>query len=116
MTPGPPGENAEPELEPDPLCPPCELDPMLGQGCLVVDSGLEVLGASVVDVDGAGVVVVELVAADAPEMPAIAPPVARAPATIVAPSILEIRIVLSLSVDGRDDACPIMGAAPGGKL
>jgi hypothetical protein len=69
---------------------------MLGQGCLVVDSDLEVLDASVVDVEGAGVVVVvELVAAAAPEMPAAAPPVTRAPATIVAPSILDIRIVLS---------------------
>lgn len=104
MASGPPGEYAEPELEPDPLDPLCELDPMLGQGCLVVDSDLEVLDASVVDVYGAGVVVVELVAADAPEMPAIAPPVASAAATIVAPSILDIRIVLSLSVDGRDDA------------
>jgi len=90
---------------------------MLGQGCLVVDSDLGVFDASVVDVEGAGVVVVvELVAAEAPEMPAAAPPVTRAPATIVAPSILDIRIALSLSVDGCGDACPIMGGQPWGKL
>jgi hypothetical protein len=80
---------------------------MLGQGPFVVDSGLDVFDAldgSVVGVDVDGVVVVEVVAAEAPEMPAAAPPVARAPATIVAPSILEIRMVFSLSVDGCGDA------------
>jgi hypothetical protein len=54
-----------------------------------------VVGVDVVGVVGvvAGVVAVELVvAAEAPAMPATAPPVARAPATIVAWSILDIRI------------------------
>lgn len=83
---------------------------MLGQWCLVVDSDFEVLDDSVVDVEGAGVVVVELVAAEAPEMPAAAPPLTRAPATIVAPSILDIRIISSLSLDGHGVCDPSWAA------
>jgi hypothetical protein len=57
-----------------------------------VVGAVDVVGVDVVGVV-AGVVAVELlVAADAPAMPATAPPVARAPATIVAWSILDIRI------------------------
>jgi hypothetical protein len=53
-------------------------------GFCVLDGGVGVV---------AGVEVVELVvAAEAPAIPAAAPPVASAPATIVAWSILDIRI------------------------
>lgn len=72
---------------------------MFGQGVLDVPDfggvadfcpgGVVLLGAA-----GAGVVVVELVgAAEAPAMPAAAPPAASAPVTIVAWSILDIRIL-----------------------
>jgi hypothetical protein len=100
---------------------------MLGQACLVVDpgfggldgAGLDVEGAValwVVVVEGAAVlvvvvVVVVLLSAAAPEIPAAAPPVARAPATIVAPSILEIRIGFDLPL--VDMTCTVtMGARP----
>jgi hypothetical protein len=83
---------------------------MFGHGCLpgVVDLGAAdfpgVVGVGVVgvvDVDAAGTfdpllvvgVAVDVVgAAAAPAMPAAAPPVASAPATIVAPSIFEMRM------------------------
>jgi hypothetical protein len=94
-------------LEPD--CElPLESEPMFGQGCLpgAVDLGVGdfcgVVGvAGVVEVDAAGaldplpvvpVAVLVVGAAAAPAMPAAAPPVASAPATIVAPSIFEMRM------------------------
>lgn len=87
---------------------PFELDPMLGHGCFVVDSDLEVLAASCVDVEFVDVEPVEpvepVVAAEAPAIPTAVPPVASAPATIVAVSILEMCIGLSLPVDGCGDA------------
>jgi hypothetical protein len=72
---------------------------MFGQGVLDVpdfggvadfcSGGVVLLGGA-----GAGLVVVELVgAAEAPAMPAAAPPAASAPVTIVAWSILDIRIL-----------------------
>lgn len=76
---------------------------MLGQGALVADfegaadfwagaGDVGVVGAGVVGVV-AGVAAGELVvAAEAPAIPATAPPEARAPVTIVAWSILDIRI------------------------
>ena len=101
----------EPELDPDL---PVEPEPMFGHGCLPVDpvdpvDPVEpvdpVLGAP--DVDGvvgvAGVAVVAvpvaLGAAAAPVMPATAPVVASAPATIVAPSILDMVMGTSWSID-----------------
>jgi hypothetical protein len=74
---------------------------MFGHGSLPVDpdlpgavglcAGAEVLGAVdlVVDVEVDGVVA-------APAIPAAAPPVASAPATIVAPSVLEMCIGVNL--------------------
>jgi hypothetical protein len=99
-----------PELEPDggpELEPLCVLEPMLGQGPLpLLPDLLAGAGAvGVVEVEGvvevvegavlvaaAVVVAVALVSADAPAMPAAAPPEANAPATIVAPSIREMRM------------------------
>jgi hypothetical protein len=102
---------------------------MFGHGCLPEEpGGLEPDGAPdwdgpvgvVVVLDGvvvAGAVLVELVlpalvlapvvpvpldAAEAPEMPAIAPPLASAPATIVAPSILDTFIGLTSWWCSRD--------------
>jgi hypothetical protein len=83
---------------------PFELEPMFGQGLPVVEPDFWAGGGFVVvvvEVDGvvgwvlaATVVAVLCVVgdADALAMPAAAPPVASAPATIVAPSILEIVI------------------------
>jgi hypothetical protein len=56
-------------------------------GVVVVDELVEPLP----DV-ALGVVAVVPVAPDAPEMPAAAPPVASAPATIVAPNIFDMRM------------------------
>jgi hypothetical protein len=68
--------------------------------------GVEVVPVDVVPggvvLDGAVPVVVP-VAPEAPAIPAAAPPVTSAPATIVAPSIFEMRIGLILSVDGSGD-------------
>jgi len=102
---------------------------MLGHGCFAGDPDLcdgpgallGLVGVGVVDVEPvdvpeplldeldpvAGVALSELVvpvvvagAAAAPAIPAAAPPVARAPATIVAPSILEIFIGMNLRGGG----------------
>jgi hypothetical protein len=75
---------------------------MFGQGPLccvdlccgvegLVGFGVGVVGVEVVPVEAALLlpVVPELDAAEAPAMPEAAPPAARAPATIVAPSILD---------------------------
>jgi hypothetical protein len=91
----------DPELEPEL---PLEL-PMFGHGVLpcVPDFGVDppfCAGAGVEGVDVVGALDVELDAAvlvvpgdaAAPEMPATAPPAARAPVTIVAPSSLEMVI------------------------
>jgi hypothetical protein len=84
---------------------------MFGHACFPVDpvGGAPVFceGAGVVgvDVDGAAdcvvpaALVVLPVAAAAPLMPAAAPPVTSAPATIVAPSILDIFMVRTSWVD-----------------
>jgi hypothetical protein len=58
----------------------------------LVDFGVVVLGAVAVPLDATPElpVEVELDAAEAPAMPEAAPPATRAPATIVAPSILEM--------------------------
>jgi hypothetical protein len=93
---------------------PLELDPMFGHGCPLVepdfsvgavplsgvvdvDGVVEVDGVVVLDCDVVGVAVVLVVAvlcvvgaAEAPAIPAAAPPLASAPATIVAPSSLEM--------------------------
>lgn len=94
---------------------PLEPEPMFGHGsfgaepdfCVgaalpgagVPGAGEGVVGVAVVDelVDPLpdvvlGVVAVLPVAPDAPAMPAAAPPVASAPATIVAPNIFDIRM------------------------
>ncbi len=68
------------------------VDPDLG-GAGVGDLGGAVLLLVVVVV----VVVAAVFAAEAPEIPAAAPPVTSAPATIVAPSNLDVRIVFCLS-------------------
>ena len=106
---GLPGTLA-PELDPDPeLEPelPLELEPMPGHECFpggAPEGGVVPVFApagGVVGVAGVGVVgvvdcvvavplVVELDAAPALEMPANAPPVASAPATIVAPSSFDV--------------------------
>lgn len=84
---------------------PLELEPMFGQGLplgfvdfgdgvgvLDEPGGLGVLGVVAACVAGAALVVPVVAegAAEALVMPAAAPPVASAPATIVAPSILEM--------------------------
>jgi hypothetical protein len=76
----------------------------VGAGVGVVDE-LEVLGAAALCVPVALVVLVVAGAAAALAMPAAAPPVASAPATMVAPSILEIVIGSNLlgSIDGVCD-------------
>jgi hypothetical protein len=62
----------------------------------VVEVGIDVVGVVAVDVAVEGVVVAavleELGAAAAPAMPETAPPAASAPATIVAPSSLDVFI------------------------
>jgi hypothetical protein len=104
---------------------------MFGQGCLPGEVVLGVadlcVGAGlvgVVEVDATGALAsllvplpVELVlvgAAAAPAMPAAAPPVASAPATIVAPSILEMRIGSNLLESMGCTSSTIVGAAPNG--
>jgi len=91
---------------------------MFGQACFpgVVDCG-EGMGAELVEVLDSGVVVlvagllVVVGAAAAPEMPAAAPPTASAPATIVAPRVLDtcirwtprmegLRVVIHLACEG----------------
>jgi hypothetical protein len=105
----------EPDCAPEPELP-FEFEPMFGHGPLpgvvpdlggdpdfgagegvdgVVEVGVEVVGAVAVDVAGEGVSVVgglleELGAAAAPAIPETAPPAASAPATIVAPSSLDV--------------------------
>jgi hypothetical protein len=89
-------------------------EPMFGQGFPPVEpdfgpGGVFVLGGAVVGL--VDCVVVEVFAAvlgvvgdaDALAMPAAAPPVASAPATIVAPSILEI--VIGIEPPGVDCWC-----------
>jgi hypothetical protein len=90
---------------------------MFGHGWLpdLVDLGvaggvvveLDVLGAAALCVPVALVVLVVLGAADALAIPAAAPPVASAPATMVAPSILEMVIGSNLlgSIDGVQPSC-----------
>jgi hypothetical protein len=116
---GCPAGALAPELEPDE--PELEPEPMSGHGPLPVVLGepdFEVVPDCPGGVDGfvlvdgavvlvlvlvlVPVVLVELVpvalalgAAEAPAMPAMAPPVASAPATIVAPSILDTFIGLT---------------------
>jgi hypothetical protein len=73
-----------------------DVDPDFWVGAGVPGVGVVVFGAVVVGVvedvlDPVVGVVLVLVAADAPAIPAAAPPVASAPATIVAPSIFEMR-------------------------
>jgi hypothetical protein len=94
---------------------------MLGQGAFVPEpvwgavfcDGVAGVGAVLVEgfvgvVGVAGVVVVELVvAAEAPAIPAAAPPLASAPATIVAWSILETLIGSNL-LDGWVMLVPIL--------
>ncbi len=92
----------------DPVLP-VEPEPMFGQGCFPVGPpfgapdfcGGGVVGVVVVGVgDGVVVVVAALLealgAAAAPVMPATAPVVASAPATIVALSILDMVIAVNL--------------------
>jgi hypothetical protein len=82
----------DPELEPElPFVP----EPMFGHGCFPGDpdfAGAGVDGVDAVGADVVGVVVVleGLGAAAAPAMPETAPPAASAPATIVAPSSLDV--------------------------
>ncbi len=81
---------------PEPVCGAVFCDGVAGAGAVLVD-GVEVVGV----VGVVGVVVVELVvAAEAPAIPAAAPPVASAPATMVAWSILDIRIGSNLLMGG----------------
>jgi hypothetical protein len=64
-----------------------------------VGAGVDVVGAAdwvLVDWVLALVLFVVVGAAAAPEMPATAPPVASAPATIVAPSILDMAMLSNL--------------------
>ncbi len=63
-----------------------------GVGVVVELDELDVLGAAALCVPVALVVLVAAGAAEALAIPAAAPPVASAPATIVAPSILEMVI------------------------
>jgi hypothetical protein len=60
-------------------------------GAAEVEAVLELVEGAVL-VAAVVVVAVALVSADAPAMPAAAPPEANAPATIVAPSIREMRM------------------------
>ena len=74
-----------------------DFDGVVGAG-VVGDAGVVVLGAVGVAAEDPLVevvpdVVVALGAAFAPAMPAAAPPLARAPATIVAPSNLDICMI-----------------------
>jgi hypothetical protein len=82
------------ELEPDFDCVPDWPCPWLGEGVVVV-------GVVVVELALVELVLVPLDAAEAPEMPAMAPPVASAPATIVAPSILDTFIGVTSWVGSR---------------
>jgi hypothetical protein len=95
------------EPEPEPELP---LEPMFGHGWLPdfvdfwvgVGVELDVLGAAALCVPVVLVVLVVAGAAAALAIPAAAPPVASAPATMVAPSILEMVIGSNLlgSIDG----------------
>jgi len=91
-------EALAPELDPDP-----ELEPMPGHECFpggAPEGGVPVfapaggvvgVAVEVLDVDGEDPLLAELLdAAPALEMPASAPPVASAPATIVAPSSFDV--------------------------
>jgi len=70
--------------------------------------GVGVVGVVVCDVlDPVVGAVLVPVAADAPAMPAAAPPVASAPATIVAPSIFEMRMGETSWGCGMDAMCCI---------
>lgn len=82
--------------------PPGLVDFGLGVGVVEVPVELDVLGAVVVGVAAVLVVLVVDGAAEALAMPATAPPVASAPATMVAPSILEMVIGSDLlgSIEG----------------
>jgi hypothetical protein len=98
-----PDSELEPELpvEPEPELP--EPEPMFGHGCFagevdfwegVVAVGVDVVGA--VDWVLVAALVVVLGAAAAPGIPETAPPVASAPATIVAPRILDMVMLSNL--------------------
>jgi hypothetical protein len=80
-------------------CPLVEPDLRVGEGVgvVLVDAGAVVDGVELVELDGVAAADVAAVvcvagAAEALAMPAAAPAVASAPATIVAPSILEMVI------------------------
>jgi hypothetical protein len=94
------------ELEPDFDCVPDWPCPWLGEGVVVV---VELV---FVPVALAPVVPVPLDAAEAPEMPAMAPPVASAPAAIVAPSILDTFIGVTSWMGVEDCMCEPSSTRP----